>query len=336
MLLLQNGKRFVESRFSQESTFEEEIVRSHKQLFGSDTIYIDAKRKIGCAALGSAIPDGFLFDMSDPDNREFYLVEVELARHSFYEHIFPQITKFFAFFNRPMRQHELVEKLFSIITGDSSLKQQFKKYLGEKEIYKFLNEVADSSQNILIVIDGPKPEFPEIMDTYADTWGRMVKVITVQKFDCDGETILATDPEFDAIEYSYGTAQTQNSYDQAAVSEEFHLEQAGDLVKDIYRQLKEEIIKGVPSAMFNITKNYISIRGKKNVAFLYLRKKKLSVDLLMNEERIRQALPNLKIRSLPRSAQSFYNSPCAQVELTGGDHLDELVPVIDELVRPNG
>ena len=30
-----------------------------------------------------------MFDLKDPDNPEFYLVEVELAKHSFYNHIFP-------------------------------------------------------------------------------------------------------------------------------------------------------------------------------------------------------------------------------------------------------
>ena len=126
MILFQNGKKYIESKYTIESEFEQEIVSSHKLFFGRDVIYIDAKKKIGSHALGNTIPDGFLFDMSDPDNREFYLVEVELESHDFYNHIFPQITKFFAFFKNSKRQKELVEKLFSTVNTDAELKRQFK------------------------------------------------------------------------------------------------------------------------------------------------------------------------------------------------------------------
>ena len=130
MILLQHGKHYTENKYSLENDFERMIMDSHKVLFGEDTIIIDAKRKIGSSALGNTIPDGFLFDMSDPENREFYLIEVELASHGFFDHIFPQITKFFAFFKDSKPQKELIEKLYSAINTDSELKQQFKKYLG--------------------------------------------------------------------------------------------------------------------------------------------------------------------------------------------------------------
>jgi hypothetical protein len=74
------------------------LFANSKSLFGQSSILIEAKKKIDNKALGGTIPDAFLFDLKDPDNPEFYLVEVELAKHSFYNHIFPQITKFFAFF----------------------------------------------------------------------------------------------------------------------------------------------------------------------------------------------------------------------------------------------
>ena len=122
MILIQNGNRFDEKKFQLEADFEEQIVVSHPAIFGKDSIYIDAKKKIKTGALGNTIPDGFLFNFTDMQNPEFYLVEVELASHDFYNHIFPQITKFFAFFKNSERQKELVEKLFSIIKSDETLK----------------------------------------------------------------------------------------------------------------------------------------------------------------------------------------------------------------------
>jgi predicted transport protein len=334
MIVFNNGNRFVEVKYALECEFEQDIFASHELFFGKDTVYIDAKRKIGSASLGSAIPDGFLFDMSDTDNREFYLVEVELASHDFFNHIFPQITKFFAFFKNPTRQKELVEKLFSLINADQALKQQFKKYLGEKEIYKFLHDVVDSSQNILIVIDGDKEELPEIMDTYVDTWGRMVKVITAKKFAYEEQTIYTLSPEFDAIEYSYQTSPATNAANpEVVVSEEFHLEGVSDSVKGIYWLLKEKLQAATPVAQFNIAKNYISIRDSKNISYLMFRKKKIVLVLMMPEDQMRERLPNFKVKRLSDSVQGYYNGPCGEIQLTETDHLDEVISAIASLLQ---
>lgn len=140
MKLFKDKKTYSQVQFERESEFEAEIVANSKQFFGINSIYIDSKRKISTRNLGNSIPDGFLFNLSDLNNPEFYLVEVELSKHDFYNHIFPQITKFFGFYKNPKSQNDLVEKIFSFISDDSYLKSEFKKYLGDKEIYKFVKD----------------------------------------------------------------------------------------------------------------------------------------------------------------------------------------------------
>lgn len=179
MILYKDKTKFTEYKYPKEKDLEEEIISNSKLYFGRDTIYIDAKRKLEAKALGGSIPDGFLFDLSDMANPDFYLVEIELATHDFYNHIFPQVTKFFAFYKNKKSQAELVEKIFSIVNTDVNLKRRFKKYLGEREIYKFVKDVIESSQNILLIMDGEKDELPEIIDTYTDTWGKLVRVLTL-------------------------------------------------------------------------------------------------------------------------------------------------------------
>jgi predicted transport protein len=332
MILFQDGKKFLESKYTVESEFEQEIVNSNKLFFGNDVIYIDTKKKIGSHTLGKTIPDGFLFDMSDPDNREFYLVEVELECHDFYNHIFQQITKFFAFFKNSKRQKELVEKLFSTINTATELKQQFKKYLGEKEIFKFLNDVVDSSQNILIVIDGDKPELPEIMDTYSDTWGKMVKVIVAKKFTCDQESIFSIHPEFETLEYSPPEVIPEREI-QTDISEEYHLEGVKDHVKQIYAFIKDRVLASNPSFIFNPQKHYISIRGKKNIAFIYPRKAKVRLIPMMPEEEIRQKLKHHNVKTLSESVQRFYNNPCASVDVNDLNNIDEIIDIIKTLME---
>ena len=121
MTIVQGSKRFVESPFKLEEDFEELIRSQAKILFGKNTIFIYTKRKLKGVVLGASIPDGFLFDLTDVHNPEFYLVEVELQKHDFYRHIFPQITKFFGFFRSSTSQNDLVKKLFAIIDADLPL-----------------------------------------------------------------------------------------------------------------------------------------------------------------------------------------------------------------------
>ncbi len=100
MILYHKNLSFTEQTFGLEADLELELVEHSKLIFGEASVYVDVKRKIEAKALGGTIPDGFLFDLTDPDNAEFYLVEAELFVHDFFRHIFPQITKFFAFFLR--------------------------------------------------------------------------------------------------------------------------------------------------------------------------------------------------------------------------------------------
>src|SRR3989304_7264181 len=108
-ILFKDSKRYTEKKYNTEQEFEELVFSNSKMLFGKNTILIDVKKKIGTQFLGGVVPDFFLIDLTDKENPEFYLGEVELASHKFYHHIFPQITKFFAFFKNPTSQKELIE-----------------------------------------------------------------------------------------------------------------------------------------------------------------------------------------------------------------------------------
>ena len=49
-----------------------------------------------------------------------------------------------------------VESLLGLIEKDKGLKNEFKKLIGNQEIYKFIIDLLDNSQNILLIIDGEK------------------------------------------------------------------------------------------------------------------------------------------------------------------------------------
>lgn len=336
-VIYQNGLRYSEKEYKLEAEFEKLVVDNSKTFFGEKTIYVDAKKKIDNNSLGGVIPDGFLFDFSDKKNPEFYLVEVELAKHSFFGHIFPQITKFFAFYKNPSSQGKLVEKLYSIFDNDDELRHEFKTKIGKKEIFKFIKDTIENSQNILLIIDSEKNELPEITETYADTWGKMVKVAILKEYKANGSngnSIFSLSPDFENIENIDIVSVNQDEQkEKSAYSEQFHLEDIKEDTLATYNELKEKLLEKIPSLNFNSQRYYISLRKKRNFAFLKIRKKKIGIIAMLKEEKIREKIKKHEVITLTESVQKFYNGPCARIEITDNKNLDEIIDLLVEIQK---
>lgn len=334
MTIIGDGKRFSEVKFSQESEFEDDIVTVSNELFGSNIVFINPKKKIESKSLGGVIPDGFFFDFNDPTDPQFYIVEVELVSHSFFNHVFPQVTKFFAFFINTKLQKSLVDKLFSIIDKDKELRTAFKRFLGRREIYKFLSDVIETNQNILLIADGTFKELPEITDTYTDTWGKLVKFLEIRKYVSGKNTIYTITPDFDTIQYVEPSIDVDEPPDEGIVyTEEFHLEGVSEGTKDTYQKVKEITLEKDSGLVFNPQKYYISIRAAKNIAYIKIRKKKVRFVAMLPEEKIRSIISYYSVASLSQGVQTFYNGPCAAIDFTDLTHKKEIVELIHALVE---
>jgi predicted transport protein len=333
MKIFANNKPFIEFQFNNETEFEKEVVIHSKLFFGPDSIYIDTKRKIETKNLGNSIPDGFLLDLSDIESPEFYLVEVELAKHSFYSHIFPQITKFFGFYKNSKSLNDLVEYIFSIITHNADLKKEFKKILGEREIYKFIKDLIEQSQNILLVIDGEKKEVPEIMETYSDTWGKMVKLMYLKKYYYNGDFIYTMNPDFENIEFGTIVNDPPDEPGQGKnYSEESHFEGVAEILKQIYSEMKSSL-SGIDSFIkFNPQKYYISIRKSKNIAFIWVTRKKIELVVMNPEDDTRRQITAHKIKTLSASVQKFWSGPSCSIVIENTENLDEVTNLLKKLL----
>lgn len=333
MKLFLNNKVYSEFQFDKEADFEREVVANSKLFFGTGSIYIDAKKKIEAKSLGNSIPDGFLFDLADKDNPEFYLVEAELVTHDFFRHIFPQVTKFFGFFKNSKSQADLIEKIFAIINNDSDLKREFKKHLGDREIYKFIKDTIERSQNILLIIDGDKKEMPEIIETYTDTWGKMVKHILIKKFINNGDTIFTMHPDFENIEFAdIENEVLDDSEEETPYTVDEHFEGVSETVKQIYGDIKAHLLKANHNVVFNPQKYYISIRTERNVAFLKIRRKKITIVVMHPEEETRKVITHNFVKTLAPSVQKFYNGKSCAIMVENTDHLDEVVSLLKKLI----
>lgn len=335
MIIYKNEKKYYEYQYAKEEDFENDVVKNSEIFFGKKTIYIDTKKKIKSKSLGNTIPDGFLLDLSDEENPEFYIVEAELYKHDFYSHIFPQLTKFFAFYKNLESRHELVNKIYTIINEDPELTSKLKKHVKKTELYKYVQDMIENSQNILLIIDEEKKELPEIINTYTDTWGKMVKVQIIKKFTTSEEEVFTMEPEFEAIEFSIEKSVDEVDKQDLDLSEDYHLEKKPDFIKQIFEKFKSEVMKINSQIRFNPQKYYISVVNDRNVVFIQIRKKKIRFIVMQSEAVIRDAIRQSSVKSLSPSVQKFYNGECAAIDIESIDTLPEMIKLIKPLLMQN-
>lgn len=333
MILFQNNKLFQEYKYSLENELENEVVKHALHLFGEKTLYINAKKKIEGKSLGNTIPDGFLFDFSDVESPAFYLVEVELAKHDFYRHIFPQVTKFISFFKNSKSQSELIEKIHELVTEDSVLNAAFLDLSKNKQPYKTIKDIVEDSQNILIVLDEDKTELKEIMDVYVDTWGKMVKTLIFKKFISNNEVIYSVNPEFSDIDFSALEYSNTSPELKESITEEYHFENVKDNVKGIYKTIKSELLSWDPETGFNPKKYYISIYNNRNIAFVITRKTKLRLVLRASPEVVRNSIKNYPINEFSTSVQKFWGGDSCELIIENATHLGEVILLLKKLLE---
>lgn len=79
--------------YSKEQDFEKQIIEHCSEIFGSNSVYIDVKKRIGNDNI-LTIPDGYLIDFSFQSDPRLYIIENELVKHDPYRHIGQQLLKF--------------------------------------------------------------------------------------------------------------------------------------------------------------------------------------------------------------------------------------------------
>jgi predicted transport protein len=325
--LFSSNKRYQRLRFKTEAELEALISSNSKLLFGDRSVYIDVKKRINSGELGKTIPDALLFDLSDVDNPKFFLVEVELAKHSFFNHIFPQITKFFAFIREGNSyQSDLISFLYKFIQNDPKLSLDFKSYLGSQELFKFLKDTVENTTEILILIDELKPEFKEIKETYTDTWDKYVQILTVNKYYNEKNDIIQIEPDFEVIKDELPSVEeiAEEESVPRRYTEEYHLEGVRPDIKKLYYSIRDEF----SDFQLNPQKHYISIRSGHNFVFIKMRKSKIKLTVMLPFEQVQKAAKKLTIVEPALSVQRFYYGKCSSFLLNDESELPEALNII--------
>lgn len=188
--LLQSNKTFNYYDYLTEKEFEQVIIENSKQIFGSQSVYIDIKKRIGDSII--TIPDGYLIDFSFEGDPRLYIIENELASHDPYKHIGSQILKFAISYKASGRkikafllEHLMAEK--SMI----DLVEKGLKHAGYRNIDAFLESIIfEKPVAAIIIIDRTTEELENVLSQLTmDT-----DILEFQTFVNDNEKIHKYNP----------------------------------------------------------------------------------------------------------------------------------------------
>ncbi|MEX2336208.1 MAG: hypothetical protein WD555_02940 [Fulvivirga sp.] len=161
--LIQSGQTYAYYEYRTEKEFEQIIVQQAPHIFGSSSIYIDIKKRIGDSVI--TIPDGYLIDFSFEAEPRLYIIENELSSHDPYKHIGSQLLKFAISYKASGRRIKafLLEHL---IANEQALKQaeQGLKKAGYRNIDDFLESIIfEKPVAAIVVIDQTTPELENVL-----------------------------------------------------------------------------------------------------------------------------------------------------------------------------
>lgn len=191
--ILVKDKTFEEVAFDNEQELEVAVVHNKEHIFGKQAILIDYKRKTGSkTSKHSGIPDGFLIDFSSLKRPQMFFVEYELESHDLYEHIGPQIMRFYASFETG--KNELYKSLIGVFKVDSELKASISKKIENtsfENIDSLLNYVIrENKPGMIVVIDEQTEDFNSLLRRFSD----IPEVVTVKKYSFDKEILYQYTP----------------------------------------------------------------------------------------------------------------------------------------------
>ena len=161
--ILNNNLTYSYYEYPSEKEFEQVIVQQASHIFGSQSIYIDIKKRIGDSII--TIPDGYLIDFSFEQEPRLYIIENELSSHDPYKHIGSQLLKFAISYKASGRK--IKSFLLEHLMADAAVMAKTEKGLkaaGYRNIDDFLESIIfEKIVAAIVVIDQATPELENVL-----------------------------------------------------------------------------------------------------------------------------------------------------------------------------
>lgn len=173
-MILFKERKFINSPFVNEAEIESVVEENYEDIFGPDAIYITKKKIFSSEGVGT-IPDGFVIDLG---RKQWFLIEAELANHSLWQHIAPQVAKQIIAAGQVSTRALLTATIVNAAKEDAAIMQKFEALdIAAIDIAPVVGGILEKKPIIGIPIDAIGPDIKE----WAQTLRLEVKLWLVRK-----------------------------------------------------------------------------------------------------------------------------------------------------------
>lgn len=183
-------------KYRKEETFEKTVVELADQIFGTSTIYVDVKKRVTGNDI-ITIPDGYLIDMTVPDNPKLFIIENEIVSHDPFKHIGIQLLKFSISFEDAQQsvRNFLMREIEKDITSLKRLKEGCDKS-NSRNNDNYLDKAVYGDFRAIALIDEARDELHKVLEKIRSN----ISVLELKSFQTDGGNILH---QFDTLYEEY-------------------------------------------------------------------------------------------------------------------------------------
>ena len=196
MLISGKGK-FAKSPFTSEDELKKMVIENADYFFGPGSFCL-SRELISNKDGFEVFTDGFAVDIA---NRQWFIVNVALAKHNVWSHIVPQVVKQLVAADQPTTKQLLIELIIQQLREDSNIMKKFNDAgYGNENEGVFLDEIRDVLGEIFgksPVIGMPIDSISNDLRDWAETLKANVKLCIVKKYVDSGnpENIIYEIPE---------------------------------------------------------------------------------------------------------------------------------------------
>jgi hypothetical protein len=189
--IVYNGKAFSSHQYTDEKEFEKHVIMQSKEIFGSRSLYIDIKKRIGEDNI-LTIPDGYLIDYSFTSDPRLYIIENELSTHDPYKHIGQQLLKFAISYKSSGRAIKtfLLDNILNDSTKEQMIEEAYKQ-AGYRNVDAFFEDIIfEKPVAAIVIID----EITSDLENVLSQLSMKTDIIEFQTFECDQELLYKFTP----------------------------------------------------------------------------------------------------------------------------------------------
>lgn len=173
-MLIQGKTKFITAPFSSERELEGVVQENAEFIFGPDSIYLP-KSLIRTSDGAGTVPDGFVVDIAA---QRWFVIEAELAVHSVWNHIAPQVAKQIIAASQPASRRLLTELVVNRVKENPAYRERFDDAgVREIDIRQFVADIFEKKPIIGIPIDDVGSDLRE----WAQTLKNEVRLWVVRK-----------------------------------------------------------------------------------------------------------------------------------------------------------